>query len=410
MYINNLVAESLGRNSESGLPLRLTPNGKRLYNVLRSKSYTESLVATLFWQVFINSSLFAQKLRSLGCSALAFSHAEKFIVCHGEEDNPRYDLVVFDPLYDSDVPVSSFLNLSDERGYYFSYYYYEYGNYSYPHDGQDFLHAFKIWHRKRLENFSLALRRSWKLPNSVIRLLFSVLRLIDKSIIAECLNQKPFGILVARPPKILTTASVSNFSLGVPTPTLGIYSPPNVSDATSTVGVIASQNKKTIGMTASLHALRSRANMILPQDTPILVDKLGKTGLLKTIDEVSDSAFFEIEVNDLLSLELKQVLGPLSGLSPRCNERADFEGISSSNKTVTVTGWSPDIPFVAPYNQLKVLTTPETEPGDSGAALIDKSDNILGFSFYRTGLGEAIEFSAWIWADSVFAAHKLHIT
>ena len=64
---------------------------------------------------------------------------------------------------------------------------------------------------------------------------------------------------------------------------------------------------------------------------------------------------------------------------------------------------------VLPNSQLKVLTRADTNPGDSGAALLDSQDQVLGFAFYRTGLGAPIEFSAWIWAETVFNAHGLNV-
>jgi S1-C subfamily serine protease len=84
-----------------------------------------------------------------------------------------------------------------------------------------------------------------------------------------------------------------------------------------------------------------------------------------------------------------------------------FHGITSGFKQTIITGWSPDIPFVLPYSQLKVLTAPETNPGDSGAALIDRDGKVTGFSFFRTAINQQPEYSSWIWADSVYKAHNL---
>jgi hypothetical protein len=95
------------------------------------------------------------------------------------------------------------------------------------------------------------------------------------------------------------------------------------------------------------------------------------------------------------------------GVSPRANERASFEGKASGPRVATIVGWDLSIFSNVRSNQRKVLTNPSTEPGDSGAALVDTVDNIIGFSFFRTGIGEQIEFSAWIWADSVYQAHGL---
>jgi hypothetical protein len=75
--------------------------------------------------------------------------------------------------------------------------------------------------------------------------------------------------------------------------------------------------------------------------------------------------------------------------------------------SATIEGWSPDIPFVQPYNQLKVFTDDKTAQGDSGAALLDGANYILGFAFYRTGINATPAQSAWIWAESVFTSLNL---
>lgn len=72
-----------------------------------------------------------------------------------------------------------------------------------------------------------------------------------------------------------------------------------------------------------------------------------------------------------------------------------------------VIGWSPDVPFPFPGSQLKVLTKAVTAPGDSGTALIDESNHVPGFSFFRTGFNAKMEFAAWIWAESVYDIHSL---
>jgi len=371
---------------EEERPLTSTPNGLRLDSIFRNELYTESFTATLFWQILVDSSLFAEILRNTGASVLAFTHAEKFIVCHGNKDNPRYDLIVLDPYYDREEPSFSYINFPGEEPDVFSF----------PYDHHYVTDAFRKWRRKRLENLILLLRRNWKLPKSVFSLLLNILRLVDENIVYECVRAKRFGILVVRSPRILATS--------VPSSPLKIYSPPYSKNATATAGVIVSQNRK-IGVTIPLHA--SRKKYIQER---VSIGEIGRTGLIKSTDEVSDSAFVEVAREYLHDVELNQdVIGPLSGKSPRSHEKAYFNGISSGKRTAIVIAWSPDLPFVSPYNQLKVLTTPETDPGDSGAALINDEGHILGFSFYRTGVGELVEYSAWIWADSVFAAHKLKI-
>ena len=58
-------------------------------------------------------------------------------------------------------------------------------------------------------------------------------------------------------------------------------------------------------------------------------------------------------------------------------------------------------------NQQKVITNPSSQPGDSGAALIDSNKNVIGFATYRTGVNAVIPFSVWVWAEEIYYHHKL---
>jgi S1-C subfamily serine protease len=81
--------------------------------------------------------------------------------------------------------------------------------------------------------------------------------------------------------------------------------------------------------------------------------------------------------------------------------------VTSGKKDTLVTGWDPRLPRCEKNGQYVVITEPDTNPGDSGAALIDSDDKPVGFARKRTGFGEKIEFAEWIWARSVLDAHGL---
>jgi hypothetical protein len=61
-----------------------------------------------------------------------------------------------------------------------------------------------------------------------------------------------------------------------------------------------------------------------------------------------------------------------------------------------------------PNLQLTVRTDDVTIGGDSGAALIDSDDYILGFAYSRSAVSAPAAYSSWIWADAVF--HQLGLT
>ena len=52
----------------------------------------------------------------------------------------------------------------------------------------------------------------------------------------------------------------------------------------------------------------------------------------------------------------------------------------------------------------KVHTKPDTMPGDSGVALLDKDDRIVCFAVSRSSIRAPITNSMWIWAEQVMRA------
>jgi hypothetical protein len=98
--------------------------------------------------------------------------------------------------------------------------------------------------------------------------------------------------------------------------------------------------------------------------------------------------------------------GPLS-LAPREWRPAIFTGAASGFKQTYIRGYDLSVLDTSPYLGSKVYTNPDTIPGDSGSALIDSDDHIVGFAVSRTALGSEPEFATWSWAQQVLAAHGL---
>jgi hypothetical protein len=57
-----------------------------------------------------------------------------------------------------------------------------------------------------------------------------------------------------------------------------------------------------------------------------------------------------------------------------------------------------------PGVQLKVQTRPDTDRGDSGSALIDADDRVVGFAFEKTAFDDWPQFTDWIWAANALDA------
>lgn len=301
-----------------------------------------SLAATSFWQAFIDSPSFEKRLGSAGKSP----DAERLLVCHGS-NNPRLDLLVFDPTHNGSEPIVARAE---------------------PLVG-DLVAGSQIFTKrtgvtKRYQN------------------------LMQRAALESSASQS-FGILVTAPPRKQLTRCPS------PPWTVEAVGNAGAPGGPSSAGVVARNDKNQVGVTAALHALASAKTARVE----------GREGEVVSEDNISDSCFIAVENCALPPTH--GLAGPLRGLTPRVLDPVRFEGIGSRGVSTFVIGWSPDLPCVLPYSQLKILTKPDTVPGDSGSALIDSGDRILGFAFYRTGFGEPIEFAAWIWADSVFSAHHL---
>ena len=128
-------------------------------------------------------------------------------------------------------------------------------------------------------------------------------------------------------------------------------------------------------------------------------------GIVAGEDSVTDSVFIYIASGVPLAAA-RGAKGWLQGIAPRIGDVAVFDGATSAATTTTaVMGSDPGVASYSPYRQARVYTPPVTNPGDSGAALVEMStDLVVGFAHERTEAGAFIEWSSWIWADSVFTA------
>jgi hypothetical protein len=121
-------------------------------------------------------------------------------------------------------------------------------------------------------------------------------------------------------------------------------------------------------------------------------------------DGYSDGCFIGL---NHLSRFTRRTSGPLR-LAPRQHEAVSFEGAQSGSVNTRIIAWSYELPYLDPNLTPVVRTEPVTASGDSGAALIDSQNAVVGFSFSRSDLRQPVQYSAWIWADAVF--EKLGLT
>ena len=98
--------------------------------------------------------------------------------------------------------------------------------------------------------------------------------------------------------------------------------------------------------------------------------------------------------------------GPLR-ITPTLYRFATFDGAVSGSTRTRVTSFDLAIVDPDPDELAWVYTEPDTARGDSGAALIDEDDFIVGFARRISGYDSDMQYSSWTSALMVYMAHNL---
>jgi hypothetical protein len=85
--------------------------------------------------------------------------------------------------------------------------------------------------------------------------------------------------------------------------------------------------------------------------------------------------------------------------APGVRNPVTFDGAATPNKTTLISGVDPSI--VAPTGRFasRVYTDPDAADGDSGCALLDVNNKLIGFCSELTPIPSDFEAATWIWAD-----------
>jgi len=239
--------------------------------------------------------------------------------------------------------------------------------------------------------------------NESARLLNAFSR-VEGDFISDTLRKQDFAVLFAPMPSTTYSSSVGK-------PGCSITLEPNARPISS-VGVVTTNKNGVHGVTASLHGVFENPNELSShfntQGLNGILNKTvyinGKPGTIIAADYLSDSCFIRV---DTMGLATNSTLGPLQSRGPYQGERVSFESFRNIQSTA-VTEVDIGITSIINNRQVRLYTRPVINPGDSGCALLNTENYVLGFGHLRTGLGEDIEFAEWIWADSVFRALELN--
>jgi hypothetical protein len=199
---------------------------------------------------------------------------------------------------------------------------------------------------------------------------------------------------IARP-RLVVTHMPRMVPLCVPRPPFDIDGP---DEKISTAGALVRDAEGRIGVTACFHGTGTVGTTV----------RLGSNECQVALaTELHDTVFLLLP--DRLNLpELYATKGPLADRPPWETEKVVFWGRTSGERTTTVVSVDRGLPTIRPGKQMCVQTRPDTEEGDSGAALVNQSDNLVGFAFQRTAYGEPLEFTDWIWAAAALQALGLN--
>jgi hypothetical protein len=219
--------------------------------------------------------------------------------------------------------------------------------------------------------------------------------------VAELASDGDFHLVVAPPPEETATAAVLSpghreRSFLAPTPAL----PVTIDDdprPVATAGVIAAVDGGTLVTTARhvIEIAAARAAKIKVGGMPASV--VGEP------DQLTDSCVLAVGCPARPGVG---AAGPLRR-PPVLWMPAGFAGAASGQKQTRIISFDMSVVSPTPYSGGRVYTDPDTIPGDSGAALIDSDDHIVGFAVGRTAFGAPVEFSTWSWAEEVLSAHEL---
>jgi hypothetical protein len=219
--------------------------------------------------------------------------------------------------------------------------------------------------------------------------------------VREVAQRGDFQIVVsAEPDQITTEAPVTTGtavrSFIAPAPPLAI----TLSDdqtPVATAGVVGMDGTGGLLVITACHAVSAAA----AQAREILVG--GAVARFIGCHELTDSCLVSV----VCAASSGAGQAGLLRLAPAEHRPATFDGAASGHKQTWIRGYDLSVLDPSPYLSSKVYTDPDTIPGDSGSALIDSDDHIVGFAVSRTALGAPLEFSTWSWAEQVLVAHGL---
>jgi hypothetical protein len=325
-----------------------------VYQVLGNESRTDPTVAAVLSQIVLDTPQFTQKLAQRGIT-LADAGKQEIMVLPRSTWGEYVLLVTDDRVPETSSAEVLLLDLDSAR------------------------QALRRW-RDRAVGDRLVPFDSQIFP------LFEVYRRLSEEDLAAI---QPFTVyFVRRPRRVLSSAPIPGWKIQ----SSGLR-------GWTTAGCRVQHADGRTGVTSVRHFFPGPS----AKGTSVTVGAL--QGIVAEEDSMSDSVFIHIASGVPLP-GARGAKGWLQAVAPRVGDTAEFDGATAARTVKTaVSAIDPGVASYSPYRQARVYTAPVTNPGDSGATLVETtSDLVIGFAHERTEAGALVEWSSWIWADSVFKA------
>ncbi|MFC0106247.1 hypothetical protein [Kibdelosporangium aridum] len=161
-------------------------------------------------------------------------------------------------------------------------------------------------------------------------------------------------------------------------------------DRRASVGLVLRENGSVFATTA-LHAVAG---------SPDEVVICGVHGTVITTSVVSDSCLIRFDHTPSIAVA-DNFAGFYDGEVPRDFQKVRFHRLDGECVHTKVISTDMDAYDPDPSGRVRSYTDPVTIPSDSGVALLDESDVVVGFAYKRTKRNAYVQFSSWIWAQQV---------
>jgi hypothetical protein len=326
------------------------PASARVAEAAASPEAGQSFLAGVFWWLFTRSEAYADAKKRLRASR----RARPIVVSHA--DGTRFDLLLLDPRRRKRLAGVPLRGAQTSRRF-----------------------TFPDSHRQRLDDVARRCHLDHALDGQV---------LADSA--RELAASPDFGVaIVNAPPEVPTCA---------PSPAVALQSAD--SEAVATLGSFLAGEEAggdTCLATTANHALGRRARTLTIDGAALDVVRRHNR---------SDSCLVRVPLSILDGRQRSGIKGVLRS-TPSLYGYGTFDGAASGLTRTRITAFDIAIVDPQPDEMCRVYTDADTARGDSGAALIDENDFIVGFAWRRSRYDAPVQFSSWVWAEQVYMAHHL---